>query len=79
MAVDAFGNLCVATLMRGGITIISPDGSKHHHVPLADSFVTNLCFGGPDMRTVFVTLSGKGQLIAIDDWPVPGLRLNYNA
>jgi len=31
------------------------------------------------MRTVFVTLSGKGQLIAIDDWPVQGLKLNYNA
>jgi gluconolactonase len=79
MAVDAFGNICVATLMHGGITIIAPDGSKNHHVPLADSFVTNLCFGGPDMRTLFVTLSGKGQLIAIDDWPVPGLLLNYNA
>ncbi len=79
MAVDAFGNVCVATLMHGGITIVSPDGRKHHHVPLPDRFVTNLCFGGRDLRTVYVTLSGSGQLIAIDDWPVPGLKLNYNA
>jgi gluconolactonase len=79
MAVDACGNLCVATLMHGGISIVSPDGSKYHHVPLPDRFVTNLCFGGPDMRTVFVTLSGSGRLIAIDDWPVPGLKLNYEA
>jgi len=79
MAVDALGNICVATLMHGGISVISPDGRKYHHVPLPDRFVTNLCFGGPGMRTVFVTLSGSGQLIAIDDWPVPGLKLNYNA
>ncbi len=79
MAVDAFGNACVATLLHGGISVIAPDGGLCHHVPLPDPYVTNLCFGGADMRTVFVTLSGTGKLIAIDDWPVPGLRLNYNA
>ena len=77
MAVDAFGNLCVATLMHGGISIVSADGRHHSHVPLPDRFVTNLCFGGPDMRTAYVTLSGSGRLIAIEDWPVPGLRLNH--
>jgi len=79
MAVDALGNVCVATLMHGGITIISPDGKLQSHVSLPDRFTTNLCFGGPDKRTVFVTLSGSGKLIAIDDWPVPGLMLNYPA
>ena len=74
MAVDAFGNLHVATLMHGGISVVSPDGQRYHHVPLADRFVTNLCFGGRDMRTVYVTLSGSGQLIAIDGWPTPGLQ-----
>jgi len=79
MAVDALGNICVATLLHGGISVISPDGSICSHVPLPDRYTTNLCFGGKDMRTVYVTLSGVGKLIAIDDWPVPGLRLNYNA
>ena len=79
MAVDAFGNLCVATLLHGGITVISPDGALASHVPLPDPYTTNLCFGGPDRRTAFVTLSGTGRLIAIDDWPVPGLKLNYEA
>lgn len=77
MAVDAFGNLCVATLMHGGITIVAPDGRSQGHVPLPDRFTTNLCFGGKDRRTAYVTLSGSGRLIAIDDWPVPGLKLNY--
>lgn len=79
MALDAFGNLCVATLLHGGITIVSPDGSVANHVPLPDRFTTNLCFGGRDRRTAFVTLSGSGRLIAIDDWPVPGLNLQYAA
>ena len=79
MAVDALGNLCVATLMHGGISIVSPDGSLTSHVPLPDRFTTNLCFGGPGRRTAFVTLSGSGRLVAIDDWPIPGLKLNYEA
>jgi gluconolactonase len=79
MAVDSFGNINVATLIHGGISVIAPDGSRRSHVPLPDRMTTNLCFGGRDMRTAFVTLSGTGKLIAIDDWPVPGLKLNYPA
>ena len=79
MAVDALGNLCVATLIHGGISVISPDGRSNSHVPLPDRYTTNLCFGGPDRRTAFVTLSGSGRLVAIDDWPVPGLALNGQA
>ncbi len=79
MAVDALGNLCVATLMHGGISVVSPDGSLASHVPLPDKFTTNLCFAGPGRRTAFVTLSGSGRLIAIDDWPIPGLQLNCEA
>jgi gluconolactonase len=79
MAVDAFGNLHVATLLHGGISIVAPDARRWHHVPLPDRMVTNLCFGGRDLRTVYVTLSGSGKLIAIDDWPTPGLKLAFNA
>ena len=79
LALDALGNICVATLMHGGISVVSADGSMCSHVPLPDRFTTNLCFGGRERRTAFVTLSGSGRLIAIDDWPVPGLKLNYEA
>lgn len=74
MAVDVLGNLYIGTLLHGGITIISPDGLIRRHLPLPDRYPTNVCFGGPDMRTLYVTLSGSGRLIAIDDWPVPGLK-----
>lgn len=79
MAVDALGNLCVATILHGGITVISPDASLVSHVPMPDRYTTNICFGGPQMRTAYMTLSGSGKLVAVDDWPVPGLRLHYNA
>ena len=77
LALDSAGNIYVATLFHGGITIISPDGVRWYHLPLPDIYPTNACFGGKALRTLYVTLSGAGKLIAIDDWPVPGLRLHY--
>ncbi|MBV1696487.1 MAG: SMP-30/gluconolactonase/LRE family protein, partial [Hyphomicrobiales bacterium] len=79
MAVDAAGNICIATLINGGITIISPDGRTIRHLPLPDVYTTNICFGGADLATAFVTLSGSGRLAAFD-WRAAvgtvGLRLN---
>ena len=51
MAVDSAGNVCVATLMHGGITVISPDGASIEHIPTPDQLTTNICFGGPDLQT----------------------------
>jgi gluconolactonase len=76
LAVDAEGNICVATLFNGGITVISPDGARVEHVPMPDLYTTNICFGGPDLRTAYVTLSGSGRLVAMP-WPRPGLPLHY--
>jgi len=78
LAVDADGNVCVATIGNGGITVISPDGAKVEHVPMDDPLTTNICFGGPDLRTAFITLSSTGRLVATE-WPRPGLRLNFSA
>jgi len=75
LALDAEGRICVATLINGGITVISPDGRHVEHHPMPDPMTTNICFGGSDMRTAFITLSWAGRLVAVD-WPVPGLRLN---
>jgi gluconolactonase len=76
LAVEAGGNICVATLITGGITVIAPDGRLVEFVPLPDRYATNICFGGPDLRTAFVTLSQSGRLVAMD-WPRPGLPLNF--
>ena len=77
MAVDSVGNVCVATLINGGITVISPDGASIEHIQLPDPITTNICFGGPDLKTAYVTLLATGRLVAFD-WPRPGLKLHYN-
>ncbi|MBW2279341.1 MAG: SMP-30/gluconolactonase/LRE family protein [Deltaproteobacteria bacterium] len=76
LAIDADGNVCVATIVNGGITIISPDGSNIEHVAMPDPLTTNICFGGDDLRTAYITLSATGKLVAAD-WKTPGLALAY--
>ncbi len=66
MAVDAAGNICVATLINGGISILSPDGASVRFIPMPDFMPTNVCFGGPDLATAFVTLSAAGKLVSFD-------------
>ena len=77
LAVEASGNICVATLIAGEITVIAPDGKVVRRVKVPDVYPTNICFGGADMRTAYITLSAKGELAAMP-WPEPGLRLNFN-
>jgi len=76
LAVDGAGNVCVATLVNGGITVISPDGNSIEHVATGDPLTTNICFGGSDLRTAYITLSATGRLVSMT-WPRPGLRLNW--
>ena len=75
LAVEEDGNICVATLVRGGVSVFSPGGDlvEFHEAP--EVYCTNICFGGDGMRTAFITLSGTGRLIAVD-WPRVGLPLN---
>jgi gluconolactonase len=76
LAVQANGDICVATLIFGCITVFSPAGEVIRQVPMPDRSCTNLCFGGPDMTTAFVTLSSTGRLVAMD-WGEPGLCLAH--
>jgi len=76
LAVDGEGFVCVATIGNGGITVISPDGESVQHAALPDPLVTNICFGGEDLRTAYVTLSSSGKLVAFE-WPHKGLALAY--
>ena len=77
LGVLANGNICVATLNTGYITEFDPAGNVVREVKMPDSYPTNICFGGADMRTGYVTLSDTGRL-GVVQWPTPGLKLNYN-
>ena len=78
LAVDASGNVCVATLITGGITSHSPDGSAVEFFAMPDVLTTNIAFGGEGLQTAYITLSSTGKLIKAT-WPTPGLRLNFQA
>ena len=61
-----------------------PPGSGHGPMrtdpkyPYTSQCQNGGCFGGPDLRTAYITLTGTGKLVAMD-WPEPGLRLAYEA
>ncbi|MBM4072546.1 MAG: SMP-30/gluconolactonase/LRE family protein [Planctomycetes bacterium] len=70
MRLDSKGNLWVAagiSVKRGpgesldvppGIYVISPAGKRLGYIAIPENLITNLAFGGPDRRTLYVT-AGK--------------------
>ena len=68
--------MVVGTLVNGGLTVIAPTGEIVEHVPFPDPLVTNVCFGGADRRTAYVTCSATGKLVSVP-WPRPGLQLAF--
>jgi gluconolactonase len=91
MKVDEQGNVYVATMLpqgnrpaqNGGLTVISPAGEILEFIELAvggrfEPLPSNLCFGGPDRRTAFITLGGSCRLVACE-MRVPGLPLEWSA
>ena len=78
LGVQEDGGVCVATILAGGISTFWPDSGKFEHTPLPDLLVTNICWGGKDMTTAYITMSSTGKLAAMP-WRSPGLRLAYNA
>jgi gluconolactonase len=76
LAVAASGNICMATLVTGCVTVVSPQGELLRQVKMPEMYCTNICFGGSDLRTAYITLSLTGQLVALD-WPEAGLPLAF--
>ena len=76
LGVDGDGNVAVATLVTGALTVISPAGEVLDQVLLGDPMVTNVCFGGDDLRTAYATCSATGTILSFA-WPRPGLKLAY--
>ena len=45
------------------MVVVSPQGKVLHEVDVLGNHPTNLCFGGPDGRTCYVTEAEKGRLV----------------
>jgi gluconolactonase len=76
LAVDSLGRICVASPGKGAILIFPPEGGTPTVIETPDPITTNICFGGADLHTAYVTLGATGRVGAID-WDVPGLPLAF--
>ncbi|QXV64534.1 SMP-30/gluconolactonase/LRE family protein [Mucilaginibacter achroorhodeus] len=54
ITLDELGNLYLA---GKGVTIISPKGEQIGHIDIPEPWTANLCFGGKDRKTLFITAS----------------------
>jgi gluconolactonase len=78
LALEANGNVCAATVINGGITVIESSTGAMTHYGIADPLITNICFGGSDLKDAWITAGMTGRLYRAR-WPRPGLRLAFNA
>jgi gluconolactonase len=54
MTIDKKGNIYFT---GKGVTVFNPKGVKIDHIPVAANWTSNVCFGGKDMKTLFITAS----------------------
>src|SRR5262249_24509160 len=52
---DVDGLLYRTRILKGTVVVLAPDGKLLRQIPLQAQEPTNLAFGGPDGKTVFVT------------------------
>ena len=54
MTIDKKGNLY---LTGKGVTVFDSSGEKIGHIPVNEPWTANVCFGGEDLKTLFITAS----------------------
>lgn len=54
MTIDDQGNVY---LTNKGVFIFNPEGEQIHHIEVPESWTANVCFGGEDRRSLFITAS----------------------
>lgn len=76
LAMTAAGNIVVAALHSATMTTVSPTGQILDALSMPDAMPTNICFGGPDLSTAYITLSTTGRVVEMP-WREPGDALPY--
>lgn len=87
MCVDSQGRLFIAagifrprhenetTEVPPGIHIFTPDGKSLGRIPIPEDVITNCTFGGPDLKTLYITAGKTLFQIRVD---VPGWAVHRN-
>ena len=73
MRCDIDGNLYITRHGKGTVAIVSPDGKLLREIDVLGRSPTNLCFGGEDGRTCYVTEAEKGRIVQFRT-ELPGLE-----
>ena len=63
MRCDIDGNLYITRFGKGTVVKVSPQGEVMKEIDVLGAKPTNVCFGGPDGRTCYVTESERGRLV----------------
>jgi sugar lactone lactonase YvrE len=63
MRCDVDGNLYITRYGKGTVAVLSPGGKLLREIDVLGPSPSNLCFGGPDGRTVYVTEVSKRRLV----------------
>jgi gluconolactonase len=83
--VDEQGNVYAVTILpkktpfcNGGVTVVSPHGEilEYFEIAIPGVFVpmpSNLCWGGPDRKTAYITCGGSDMLVKVRT-SIAGLR-----
>jgi gluconolactonase len=83
LCIDSQGNLYAAAGLhrrrgthetldtKAGIHVFSPTGKLLRFIPVPEDTITNCAFGGPDLKTLYVTAGKTVFRIGVD---VPGTR-----
>ena len=75
LAFDRAGHLLVAATTAFAVLVLDPTGRTVERIPLGDgALATNLCFGGPELRTLYITSPKGGRVFAVER-TIPGLPL----
>lgn len=53
MTLDNRGNLYLTN--TAGVTVFNREGQQIKNIPIEQSWTANVCFGGPDMKSLFIT------------------------
>lgn len=54
------GSVLVADARGGRVAVFGPDGRHRHDIPVPLPMVTSVCFGGDDLRDLYVVTGSRG-------------------
>jgi gluconolactonase len=77
MCADVDGRLYVCCTRDHAVRVFEPDGTEVDGLDVpGDGLVTNCCFGGDDLRSLFVTEGMPGRVVVFEGMPTPGLAVH---